>query len=161
LGGHREDPEDGHLTGGESPMDFDEHREITVDRYIQSTFGLWNALLTVNGVMLSAFSAVYVVQPGAGARILAWLIGCCVASLCVILVNHWAVKRMYSRMAQVVSGSGEELTEQVRKRDHRNAMVVYWVLTLGEWLALGLLAVQVALVAYLVFGVSWAGRAQP
>lgn len=42
-------------------MDLEEHQERTREKLVQSTFGLWNALLTVNGITLSVFSALYAV----------------------------------------------------------------------------------------------------
>jgi hypothetical protein len=59
-------------------MDFDDHAESTIGRLIQATFGLWNALLTVNGIMLTVFTAVYAIAPAGGTYLVRLLITCCV-----------------------------------------------------------------------------------
>lgn len=141
-------------------MDLEAHLETVKERWLQATFGLWNALLTVNGVMLTVFSVLYVAKPGPAAGVLAVLVGCCITSVFVILLNHVVLRATYTRLAEVASGASE-LTEAVRERDLRLANRRHWVMKLGEPLAIALLVVEVALTAYLVYGVAGPGGLQP
>ena len=76
-------------------------RQQVVDRYLQSSFGLWNALLTVNGILLAAFSFLYASVPQTRSLIVMGLIGSCVLSLFLLVYNFVATKLTYLRIGGI------------------------------------------------------------
>jgi len=51
--------------------------EHFIDKTLESNFALWNALLTVNGIILTAFSILPIVSSAVNKRIALLLVACC------------------------------------------------------------------------------------
>lgn len=82
-------------------MEPEDHQAATIGNLLQATFGLWNALLTVNGIMLTVFTAVYAIAPAGGTLLVRVLITCSVVLVCLLVFNHAAMKSTYHRMGDV------------------------------------------------------------
>jgi uncharacterized membrane protein len=130
----------------------DKRRQQIADRFLQSTFGLWNALLTVNGVLMAAFSAVYATSLKAGTWTVFALIGSCVLSLLLLSCNFVVTKATYYRIGQVVSDEDIELSDQQRKKDIGSALFRHRFIQVSEWACLTLLLVEAGLVVAIVAG---------
>jgi len=130
--------------------DIYKRRQQLADRFLQSTFGLWNALLTVNGILLAAFSAVYAVSPKVGVYTVLTLIGSCVLSLVLLVYNFVATKVTFYRIGQVVTDEDSELTEQDRRKDIGLALFRHQFIRISEWACLGLLLMEAGLVVAIV-----------
>ena len=139
--------------GDAMESEFDDREQKIIDRYLQSSFALWGALLTVNGVLLAAYSAVYSVFQNAGILIILFLIGACVLSLILLVWNFWATKATYFRIGQVVTDNGRDLSEETMRRDTATANSRHKWVTWRERGCLLLLAIEVALVIAIVIGV--------
>jgi hypothetical protein len=135
-------------------MDLEDHQAATVDKLFQATFGLWNALLTVNGIVLTVFSALYAIAPQSGGDTVRVLIGASVVSCCLLVFNHLAMKATYHRMGEVITGS--EVTQKERERDLRHALWRHRALRISETACLALFLIEVALIA--VFTYTLPGR---
>lgn len=130
--------------------ELDKRRQQVTDRFLQSTFGLWNALLTVNGVLLAAFSAVYAVSPKADAYAILTLVGSCVLSLVFLVYNFVATKATYYRIGKVVPDEESELSEEERRKDIGLALFRHQFVRVSEWACLTLLLVEAGLVVAIV-----------
>jgi len=130
-------------------MNFEEYRETTMEKLLQTTFGLWNALLTVNGIMLTVFSALYAISPQYGTCSVRLLIVCCVISVCLLVLNHVGMKYTYYRMGEVIAKGGEGLSPQQKERDLKVANTWHRVVRFAEGAALFLFVVEV--VSILIF----------
>ena len=135
-------------------MELEEYQESTMGRLLQATYGLWNALLTVNGIMLTVFSALYAISPRGAVWSVRVLIFCCVASVCLLVLNHVAMKRIYFRMGEVITGIATELTEKRKEQDLKTADRWHKVQKFGEGASLFLLVVEVMLVLLFTFSLS-------
>jgi len=136
-------------------VDWEAHVEGTIGKLLQATFGLWNALLTVNGIMLTVFAALYALVPGAPATLAVLLVGSCVVSICLIVFNHVAMKSVYYRTGEVLAQAdrGHNLSDAERTEDLRRAERRHTAVTVCENLALVLFVFQVLLVAGFVYAV--------
>lgn len=134
-------------------MDFDDHLAAAIDKLMQATFGLWNALLTVNGIMLTVFSALYAVGPQAGQGVLGVLIGLCVVSACLLVLNHWAMKSTYHRIGEVMADAdqGVGVPKQERARDEVQALRRHRLVQFSEKACLLLFVTEVLLIAVFVY----------
>jgi hypothetical protein len=100
--------------------------EHFVNKASESNYQLWNALLTVNGIMLTAFSILPIVSPAVNRPVSLLLVASCFVSLLLMIWNFWVTKEHYLDVGRMFSGP--ELSEQQRKanieaekRQHRNA----------------------------------------
>jgi Na+/melibiose symporter-like transporter len=124
-----------------------------VNKASESNFALWNALLTVNGIMLTAFSILPMVYPAVNRGVSLLLVACCFVSLLLMIWNFWVTKEHYLEIGRMLSGS--ELTEEQRKvniktenRQHRNVRLrekAALLLLVGE----SVLIVSLGLVDYI------------
>ena len=120
-----------------------------VNKASESNFALLNALLTVNGIMLTAFSILPMVSPAVNRRVSLLVVACCIVSLLLLIWNFLVTKQHYLTIGRMLSGA--ELTEEQRKvnikaenRQHRNVL-------LREKAALLLLVGQRVLIGLLLF----------
>lgn len=110
-------------------IDTNEDRtQQVVDRYIQASYGLWNALLTVNGLILAAATIVSGDQISYSKLVVVVL---AMASIGLLTYNYVVMKLTYFRIGQIISGSPDELTPDVKRKDinrslERNKMVKWF-----------------------------------
>lgn len=92
----------------------DVREQQILDRYIQSSYGLWNALLTINGIILAATALV-----SSSSSLLANAAASALALMSIGLLTHnyVIVKRTYFRIGEVITGNAEGLTEKVKEKD--------------------------------------------
>ncbi len=112
-------------------------------------FGLWNALLTVNGIMLTAFSILPMVSPDANKLVSLLLVACCFVSLLLLVWNFLVTKEHYLKIGQMMFAPQSNPTEEEKKknikaenRQHRNVHLrekAALLLLLGESALVGLL----------------------
>jgi hypothetical protein len=135
-------------------MDFDDHVAAAIDKLTQATFGLWNALLTVNGIMLTVFSVLYVIGPDAGRGFIGVLIAFCVVSACLLVFNHWAMKVTYYRIGEVMADAdrGVSVPEAHRERDRAQALRLHRLVRVSERACLLLFIAEVLIIAVFVYG---------
>jgi hypothetical protein len=122
-----------------------------INKALESNFALWNALLTVNGIMLTAFSILPMVSPAANKLLSLLLVACCSISLLLLVWNFLVTKQHYLEIGQMISRLEADLSagqkrENIRaeKRQHRNVQ-------LREKAALLLLVGESILISVLLF----------
>jgi len=122
-----------------------------MDKALEANYSLWNALLTVNGIMLTAFSVFAVAVPAASKPIALLLAVCCVVSGLLLVLNHLVVQRHYTSSGQQYARGA--LPEEAQRKAEVNAAAKEFatVRSRQQW-ALWLLLVEAALVAVLVLG---------
>ena len=134
-------------------MEYDDRRQQVTDRLLLSSFNLWSALLTVNGIFLAGFSAVYAVSPAVGMQMVLALIVACFISLFLLIYNFMAIKITYYRIGQLVTDEGDDLSEGKRKRDISKAFFRHRFIAVSEMACFLLLLVEAGLVIAIVLGV--------
>jgi len=132
-------------------MSFEKRQKQAIEKLLQSNFGLWNSLLTVNGILLSAFSAIYAFSTSESRLFIRLLIGSCLISLLLIVYNHIATKVTYHRIGEVLVDECAELSDEQRRKDINRALFRNKAVKVSEWLCLVFLLVEVGLVAIFVY----------
>jgi hypothetical protein len=74
-------------------------QEHFINKALESNFALWNALQTVNGIMLTAFSILPMVSPAAN-KLLSLLLVACSISLLLLVWNFLVTKQRYLEIGQ-------------------------------------------------------------
>jgi hypothetical protein len=134
-------------------MGEDEYRkriEEVVDRFLQSRFGLWNALLTVNGLLLGILSASSFILDGRisiTAKVIAVL---CVLSLFLLVYCYISTMQTYYRIGEVLNDQGVNLDDMTRQKDISRSLWRRKLILLSERLAMILLLFEAVLVIYQV-----------
>ncbi len=97
-------------------------------RYIdiarEASYALWNALLTVNGILLAVFSVLAVVPEDISTPIfnlifLFWF--CCLVSITLIVPNFSAIKKIYQKIGKLTS---DDLSNEQEKENLEFALRV-------------------------------------
>lgn len=126
-------------------------QEHFLSKALEAKHALWNALLTVNGIILTAFSILPIVSKEVNANISLFLVACCFLSLLLVLWNFWVTDTFYRKVGQMVFSPQTQLTEENRKknlkadnRHHRNVRI-------RQQVAVFLLVGETALICLLLF----------
>lgn len=94
------------------------------DKALETRLAFWSALLTVNGVIVSAFSILSLVIKRLDC-ILTIFVGACLfaalVSLYLLLLNFEAAKKVYELIGKVISVNNDSLTDEVRNKNIDNA----------------------------------------
>ncbi len=129
--------------------------EKTTDRYLQSSFGLWNAILTINGILLAALSSVKL-EGSVSNKLILFITIFCVISIVSIVYNFFAAKATYYRMAEVML-KPDEVTEDIKNKDIKKSLSRRKIMIFSEKLCLTLLIVESFLILGLI-GVRFYGQ---
>jgi len=129
---------------------FYQRQQIVTDRYLQSRFGLWSALLTVNGILLAVFPLVQSKTGSSNNILVQVVVGACVISLILLVYNFLATKQTYYRIGEVMSDEEAELTKENKDKNIRRALSRGKFIIISEWTCLVLLVFEAAMVLLFV-----------
>jgi hypothetical protein len=129
---------------------FYQRQQQVTDRYLQSSFGLWSALLTVNGILLAVFSLVQSKTGSSNSFLIQVIVGACVISLILLVYNFLTTKLTYYRIGKVMSDEEAELTEKEKKNNIRRALSHRKFIIISEWTCLVLLVFEAVMVLLFV-----------
>jgi N-acetylmuramoyl-L-alanine amidase-like protein len=71
------------------------------DKVLESNFALWNSLLTLNGVVISVFSAVALFDNSTNQVIIFPLVICCALSSYLLIANYNDVRNLYRQLGRI------------------------------------------------------------
>lgn len=125
--------------------------EHFINKTLESNFALWNALLTVNGIILTAFSILPIVSTAVNKQVSLLLVACCFVSLLLVIWNFLVTKDHYLKIGQMLLTSEPELSEEQRKGNIRAENRQYYNVHRREKATLFLLLVESALIGLLLF----------
>jgi uncharacterized membrane protein YhdT len=117
----------------------------------ESNFALWNALLTVNGILLTAYSILPLVSQTVNREISLLLVACCLVSLLLVVWNFLTTNQHYREIGRMLSGLGPELTHEQRRLDIEAENRQRSRVLLRERIALYLLIGETFLIVLLVY----------
>jgi hypothetical protein len=126
-------------------------QQYFLNKASESNFALWNSLLTVNGILLTAYSILPLVSPNVNRGTSTVLVACCLISLLLMVWNFLSTNRHYRRIGRMLAGEGPGLTDEQQRlniqsdiRQHRRAL-------LRESIALYLLIGETFLIVLLLY----------
>jgi len=122
-------------------------QQIT-DRYLQASFGLWNALLTINGLILAATTLVSGEEVSFAKLI---VVALALVAIALLTCNYLMVKSTYFRIGRVLADNPENLTDKQMEKDLINSQLKF---QLSKWSENGCLFILLAQAGLLVFGLS-------
>ncbi|SNX60970.1 hypothetical protein SAMN06296273_2430 [Nitrosomonas ureae] len=98
---------------------YDARVQQVTDRYIHASYGLWNALLTVNGLILAAAT---MVSGDQGSYFKLAVVVLAMFSIGLLTYNYVVIKLTYFRIGEVISSNPDQLTPEVKEKDINNAL---------------------------------------
>lgn len=131
-------------------MDFDEHQQDSRNKAKEAMVGLWNALLTVNGIILAVFGALYTATPVGNSRFVEFIVVLCVISCCLMVFNHFAMKASLSHSSKLMDLE-RLLTPEEEKRDAVIHLRRHRAINISENVTLVLFIVEILGIALFVF----------
>jgi hypothetical protein len=133
-------------------------QEYMLNKAVESRLALWNALLTVNGIMLTMFSLVPLISDGPPRWkwLLLIVVGSCFLSLTGLVWNFVEMKRHYGEAGSELFGNslpGKEQRRQGVKKDYRRHAMAKYVE--GTVIALFFFQISLSCVYLYLSGVPW------
>lgn len=123
-----------------------------IDRYIQASYGQWNALLTVNGLILAAATMVSGDQVSYLKLMVIFL---AVLSIALLTYNYVVIKQTYFRIGEVLSANPADLSTEKKDQDIARSLARNKRVKWFENACLGILVVQaLLLVASFAFAIA-------
>jgi len=122
-----------------------------LDKTAEISYGLWNAILTINGIILTAFSLVIAFSGRFNLHLTIALISLCCLSMMLILSNYVSAKRHYLEIGKQFLNpyadlSAEEKKEKLDRSNKRHRKILFC-----EKSALFLLFFEMFLIIVIVF----------
>lgn len=113
------------------------------------SYGLWNAILTINGILISAFSLAIAFSTKINIVLTATLVSFCCLSLLLILWNYISTKNHYLKIGKRLSNPNYELSESERQSDivcsnRRHKFNIY-----REYIAFVFLLIEIILIIFI------------
>ncbi|MCM0612425.1 hypothetical protein KFJ24_08050 [Marinobacter sediminum] len=128
---------------------FETRIEQITDRYLQASFGLWNALLTINGLILAAATLV----SGEDVSLVQLaVVALALVAITLLTCNYLVVKSTYFRIGRVLAEDPENLTDKQMEKDLKKSQLKF---QLSKWSENGCLFILLIQAGLLVFGLSY------
>ena len=122
---------------------YEAREQQVLDRYLQASYGLWNALLTINGIILAVFGLLSSVET----TLFNWaILIMALVSIALLTHNYVVIKRTYFKIGQVISGNSEDLTEDNKEHDIQQSLSRHKCVQWSENICLGILCIQAVLI---------------
>ena len=86
-----------------------------IDKYLESVYVYWSALLTINGLLLTFFSIDALSSTDRVALLVYLLIGSCILSLWLIIWNFRTIKLTYYKLGRTTTDDMPDVPEEIRK----------------------------------------------
>lgn len=125
-----------------------------LDKTSEANYGLWNALLTINGIMVSAFSLTLALTTRINRTTAMFLVGSCMVSILLILWNYLTTKWHYLNIGRRLGSGDFELTEAQRRTDLKQSNKQHMYLLYREYITLLLLLFEMILIGIIVFSMN-------
>ena len=116
-----------------------------------ANYGLWNAILTINGILLSAFSLVIAFSTKFNIALTTTLVSFCCLSMLLILWNYISTKQHYLKIGKRLRYPEYELTESEKKSDIDISYKKHKFNIYRENIALGFLMIEIFLIVLIVY----------
>ena len=117
-------------------------------RLLQARFGLWNSLITVNGVLLGVLSLSTIasnIEVSSSIKVVAVL---CLVSLILLVYCHASTMQTYYRQTEILLDAGENLTDRDKDADLKRSVNRHRWTKYCERASVVFLAIEASLVVY-------------
>jgi hypothetical protein len=120
-------------------------------RASEANYGLWNALLIINGILVSAFSSLAAVATRLNKELVTTIIISCSISIILILWNYLTTKWHYLKVGTRISSKNLDLSEEHRQIDIKTSLRRHRFIIWREYIVLLLLLLEIAILVFMVF----------
>lgn len=102
--------------------ELEKERDACIAKFLDATYGLWNALLTVNGIILAMFATLSGNHSPNNAILILAVITASVISSCVLVLNYVMRRQTYHYLVGILSDTNMQLTEKQRNKNIKDAV---------------------------------------
>lgn len=127
----------------------EEERDVVIDKFLDASYGLWNALLTVNGIILAIFAA-FPQTPSSHRSV--WIRAVLVFSVlssCLLILNYLMRKQTYHHLIEILSDSKKVLAPTEVSKNNSDALMRHRLGYYCENAALILFLIEVFCIVHL------------
>ncbi len=130
--------------------EYKQYQQRLADITRDANYALWNALLTLNGIFISVFSAVAVFSPAAKLLSIT-IIGVSMLSALCLVLNFRSIRNQYRFIGQVSERGVESYTKQELAEHHTLAERLHDACNRRETASHVILGIQAVLILILVY----------
>jgi hypothetical protein len=123
-----------------------------LERTSEANYGLWNALLTINGILVSALTLLITIHNLICKVIIKIAVVSCVISIILIICNYLIRKKQLLEIGRCISSQNLIISNEKKKEDIERSIRRHKITLWIEKIALILLAFEILLVVIMVFG---------
>ena len=122
------------------------------DKALESSYALWNALLTINGILISVSSLLPLIAKSVSRPLVYSLLSCSSVSLILILWNYRVTRLLYLQLGKMTVEEIQLKTEKEKQQERRDAVQKHKWLQHRESAATALLLIEAGLVFLILMG---------
>lgn len=116
----------------------------------EATYSLWNALLTINGIFISAFSLVTAFSTMFNITLTTIFVSFCSMSMLLILWNYISAKNHYLKIGKRLGNLNYELNESAKKSDIDRSIKRHKCNIYRENIVIVFLLIEIGLIRFIV-----------
>lgn len=120
------------------------------DKAREANFALWNALLTVNGLVLGGAALLVTLAPGVSRAVPLAIVGGAAMSMLLLIWNFLADKSTYMLIGQRLDPTSPDVPPEEMERDVEASLARHRATRMREIASILLLAAEVALLTFYV-----------
>lgn len=128
-----------------------------LEKTSEATYGLWNAILIINGILISAFSLVTAFSTRFNIALTTTLVSSCCLSMLLMLWNYISTKQHYLIVGKRFGTPNYELNESERKSDIDSSFRRHKYNIYRENIVLVLLLIEILLIVVIINNVKTTG----
>ena len=121
------------------------------DKTLEASFALWNALLTINGLLLSATSVLAIVVPSISRIPTLMLVVLCSVSMLLLAWNFLSVRRHFLWLGRQVAQGNIDVPDDKAEADRKAAHRAHTLMIAREVSVFLLLIIEVSSLAWLIW----------
>lgn len=121
----------------------DEERDAVIDKFLDATYGLWNSLLTVNGIVLAIFAAFPQTSSPPKSMLIRAIVVSSVLSSCLLILNYLMRKQTYHHLVELLSDTKKVLVATEVQKNNSDALMRHRFGYYSETAALILFVIEV------------------
>lgn len=119
----------------------------------EANYGLWNALLTINGIFISAISLATGFSTRLNMTFTSIFVSFCSISMVLILWNYISTKNHYLRIGKMLTDPNYVLNESKQKANIDTSIRIHKQNIYRELIVIVFLLIEIGLICFIIYNV--------
>jgi len=138
---------------GENVTEINPVEKYFAEKTSEANYGLWNALLTINGIFISAFSLGIAFSTRFNIALTSIFVSFCSISMLLILWNYISTKNHYLKAGKILGNLNYKLKESKQKTNVDSSIRRHKHNIYRENIVIVFLLIEIGLICFIVYNV--------